>query len=123
MDVEIAHATALVHLALVDGLDPALGRSLHVAELVPGGESLQDVGALLDVNHPLGIDVAVHLSAGGALAPDPPLVVPPLGHPIREQGIVDQLPRPENFHVALTPPALPEDEVAVLQDQTPALQL
>lgn len=41
-----------------------LGRSLHVAELVPGDESLQDVGALLDGNHPLGIDVAGHLSAG-----------------------------------------------------------
>ncbi len=41
-----------------------LGHSLRVAELVPGGESLQDVGALLDGNHPLGIDVAGHLSAG-----------------------------------------------------------
>lgn len=114
MDVEIAHATALVHLALVDDLDPALGRSLRVAELVPGGESLQDVGALLDGNHPLGIDVAGHLSAGGALAPGRPLVVPPLGHPIREQGNVGQLPRPENFHVALTLPAHPEDEVIIL---------
>lgn len=40
-----------------------LGRSLLAAE-VPGGESLQDVGAPLDVDLPLGIDVVVHLSAG-----------------------------------------------------------
>lgn len=116
MDVEIAHTTAPVHLVLVDDLDPALGLSLLVAELVPGGESLQDVGALLDGNRPLGIDVAVHLSAGGALAPGPSLVVHPLIHPIREQGNGGQLPHPENFHVALTPPALPEDEVVVPQD-------
>lgn len=99
MDGEIAHATALVHLALANDLDPALGefclrwwsqvisdlksfclppnvielgdklmsllpgRSLLAAG-VPGGESLQDVGAPLDGDLPLGIDVAVHLSAG-----------------------------------------------------------
>lgn len=39
------------------------GRSLLAAG-VPGGESLQDVGAPLDGDLPLGIDVAVHLSAG-----------------------------------------------------------
>lgn len=125
MDAKIVHDTALVldHLAHADDLDPALGHSLLAAERVPGGESLRDVGVLLDVSLPLDIDVAAHLSAGGALAPAPHQEVPPLGRLTREQGNVGQRPRQENLHVAWTPPAPPEDEAAVLQDQTPALQL
>lgn len=125
MGAKIVHATALVldHLAHADDLDPALGHSLLAGERVPEGESLRDGGVLLDASLPLDIDVAAHLFAGGGLAPAPPQAAPPLGRPTREQENEGQRPHPENLHVARTSPAPQEDEAAVLQDQTPALQL